>query len=81
MDAILQNAIIAEIMYQVSARKNMAHDRRDEYNGNDPIKSLPLTEYLKGLIDGRLETWEFIEKMIPEVVKSVIEGVSSSDGD
>ena len=47
----------------------MATDRKLDYYGNDPINSLPLTEYQRGLVDGRVETWDFMENMISELKK------------
>lgn len=68
MSKNLQNAIVTELLQQVKARKVLAYERRSEYCGSDPIKSLPLSDYLKGIIDGRLETWEFFERLINEVI-------------
>ena len=70
---------IQELVYQVKARRKMVHDRIIEYGSDDPVTSLPLTDYLRGLLEGRKETWEFIEKMIPDIVTRVEERLKSED--
>lgn len=62
---------IKELERQVQVRIEMAIDRKYEYEGDDPVDSLPLTDYQRGLVAGRLETWEFFARLIPDTVKLV----------
>lgn len=64
---------IKELRHQVDTRIEMATDRKYEYEGEDPIFKLPLTDYQKGLIAGRQESWEFFSRLITDVVKEVRE--------
>lgn len=59
--------IFDELVSQIQSRRAMATDRKLDYYSDDPVNSLPLTEYQKGLVDGRLETWDFLEKMTVEL--------------
>ncbi|MCK9310666.1 MAG: hypothetical protein M0P26_00145 [Bacteroidales bacterium] len=63
----LHPTILEELIFQIYSRKAMATDRKLDYYGTDPINSLPLTEYQRGLIDGRTETWDFLGNMIAEL--------------
>lgn len=63
----LHDDIFDELVSQIQARRAMANDRKLDYYSDDPINSLPLTEYQRGLVDGRLETWDFLDKMTVEL--------------
>lgn len=63
----LHDDIFDELVSQIQSRRAMATDRKLDYYSDDPVNSLPLTEYQKGLVDGRLETWDFLEKMTVEL--------------
>ena len=63
----LHDNIFDELVSQIQSRRMMATDRKLDYYSDDPINSLPLTEYQRGLVDGRLETWEFLDKMTVEL--------------
>ncbi|MDD2299247.1 MAG: hypothetical protein PHG42_08235 [Bacteroides sp.] len=63
----LHDDIFDELVSQIQNRRMMATDRKLDYYSDDPVNSLPLTEYQRGLIDGRLETWEFLDKLSVEL--------------
>jgi hypothetical protein len=59
--------LVRELEFQIHSRKKLALDKIQEYDSEDPINSLPLTEYQRGIIAGRAETWEFFEHLVSEL--------------
>lgn len=58
---------VSEIVYQVQARRQLAEEFRDQVTSSDPICSLPLTDYQRGLLDARISTLAFMSEMVKEV--------------
>lgn len=71
MEESLYRELIEETIRQVDIRLKMAQERLWEYDGDDPVKSLVLTERQRGTMEGRIETWEFLTRLVPDIVTLV----------
>jgi hypothetical protein len=76
MDAI-PPALINDLKYQFDRRLEQAKFREVQYVSDDPIDSLDLTDYQRGIIRGRAQTWEFVNEMFHELVNKHVLKVES----
>lgn len=60
---------IEDLLYQVRTRNNQIGSLIMKLNSIDPIEALPLTENQQWYLQGKEETWKFVEEMVSELVE------------
>lgn len=60
-------ALFKELARQIEQRRIQATELYFDLNGSDPAINLPLTEYQKGFLNGRIATFEFVCNIITEL--------------